>query len=163
MLGILTGGGTRMVGAGVLMATFLVGALAGAAVDRVLSADEADASRDGRDDDERSYVIDEVEMSTEQRATIDGILERRSQRMRDVWRESAPRLSAITDSARIEIMDVLTPEQQAEYERRLDERREKRRDRGDRDVDTDDASGDSGAADESGADDAASPDPDSQG
>lgn len=120
-------GRMRLLGVGLLAATFVAGALAGAAVDRVLNAGEPDAvERDrGRDDDDRrrSYVVDRIEMSDEQRSDIDEILEGRSARMRAVWREVSPRLEAITDSARVEIMEVLTPEQRAEYERKLKDRR----------------------------------------
>lgn len=122
---------TRLVGFGLLVATFLVGALSGAAVDRVLGAEEPEARpRAERSDDDRrrSYVIDRVEMAPEQRAAIDAILERRSERMRAVWHEVEPRLDAITDSARTEIFSVLTPEQQAAYERKLEDRRDRRRD-----------------------------------
>lgn len=116
----------RLVGVGVLAVTFIAGALAGAAVDRVLTAGEPEPverekERDG--DRSRSYVIDRVEMSEEQRAEIDEILEERAERMRSVWQEAEPRLRAVTDSARAEIMDVLTPEQRAEYERKLEKRR----------------------------------------
>lgn len=122
---------TRLVGFGLLVATFLVGALSGAAVDRVLSADEPDAPpRAEREKDRRrgSYVIDEVEMAPEQRAAINAILEERSARMRSVWEQVEPRLDAITDSARVEIMEVLTPEQRAAYERKLEERHARRGD-----------------------------------
>lgn len=139
-----TQGRTRLVGFGLLAATFLVGALAGAAVDRVLSAEESadrtGAQREGDDDDGRSYVIDAVEMEPQQRAAIDAILKQRSKRMRSVWREAEPRLDAITDSARSEIMQVLSPEQRAEYERKLEERRKRRH--GDRDGDRDGDRGD---------------------
>lgn len=116
-------GRLRLLGFGLLVATFLAGALAGAAVDRVLNADETDRVRSGGTPGERrSYVIDQVEMDATQRAEIDRILKRRSVRMRSIWHEVSPRLDAITDSARTEIMQVLTPEQRAEYERRLSER-----------------------------------------
>ena len=110
------------------MVTFVAGALTGAAVDRVLNAEGPDRSTRERpaDGDGRSYVIDQVEMSETQRADIDAILEQRAERMRAVWKEASPRLEAITDSARLEIMQVLTPEQRAEYERRLDEREQAR-------------------------------------
>jgi Spy/CpxP family protein refolding chaperone len=49
--------------------------------------------------------------------------------MSATWAEIAPRLDAITDSARVEIMQVLTPEQQADYERRLEERAREREQR----------------------------------
>ncbi|MFW5951128.1 MAG: hypothetical protein ACOCVZ_03325 [Gemmatimonadota bacterium] len=121
-------GRMRLVGVGLLALAFLVGALTGAALDRVLT-DGPKPHRGSGDDNRRSYIIDRVEMAPEQRQTIDEILDDRSQRMRAVWREVEPRLDAITDSARHEIMDVLTPEQRAEYERMLDRRGSK----GDRD------------------------------
>lgn len=126
-------GRLRLLGVALLAATFIAGALAGAAVDRVLSADPPQSvdrgrerGRDGKgggDDHRRSYVIDRVELSDAQRDAIDEILQERSARMRATWREVEPRLEAITDSARMEIMQVLTPEQRAEYERKLKERR----------------------------------------
>lgn len=127
-------GRTRLVGVGLLLAAFVAGALSGAAVDRVLSAEEPERvererGHDDDHDDRRSYVIDRVEMSEEQRSAIDAILEERTERMRAVWREAEPRLDAITDSARAEIMQVLTPEQRAKYERKLQERRKRRHDR----------------------------------
>ena len=135
-------GRVRLLGFGLLAVTFLVGALAGAAIDRAVSDDkpETEAREERRDDDDRgrSYIIDRVEMSDVQRATIDSILERRARRMRAVWREVEPRLDAITDSARSEIMEMLTPEQRAEYEALLKRRR------GDRDGGQEDDSADDG-------------------
>lgn len=116
----------RLLGYGLLAATFVAGALAGAAIDRaVVGADgPTEKARDrDRNDRERSYIIDRVDMSESQRASIDSILERRVERMRAVWREAEPRLDAITDSARSEIMDVLTPEQQERYKSMLKQRR----------------------------------------
>lgn len=133
---VFSTGRLRLLGFGLLVAMFVAGALAGAAVDRVLSADEtAQVERNDDDDDRdgRSYIIDRVDMTTPQRAEIDAILERRAKRMRAVWREAEPRLDAITDSARLEIMQVLTPQQRSQYERLLDERHRRRHDRGQRD------------------------------
>lgn len=122
----------RVLGFGVLAVTFVAGALTGAAIDRAVTEDpgvEARSERrdDDDDDDGRRYIIDRVEMSEGQRASIDSILERRVDRMQAVWREVEPHLDAITDSARTEIMSVLTPEQQAEYEAMLERRRQARR------------------------------------
>lgn len=120
-------GRVRLLGFSLLGITFLAGALAGAAIDRVIGeeAPPAEARQDRRDGGsrDRSYLIDRVEMSDAQRASIDSILELRAQRMRAVWREVEPQLDAISDSARAEILAVLTPEQRAQY----DELREKRR------------------------------------
>lgn len=111
-------GRTRLLGFALIAVTFLVGALAGAAFERVLSADairrEAPAT-----DERRGHLIDQVDMRPEQRAAIDAILERRSERMKAAWSEISPRMEAMTDSARMEIMTVLTAEQRADYEARL--------------------------------------------
>lgn len=140
----------RLLGFGVLAVTFIAGALTGAVIDRAVTtegpATESRADRSEDDERDRSYIIDRVEMSEGQRATIDSILELRVRRMRAVWREVEPRLGAITDSARTEIMEVLTPEQQAEYEAMLDRRRGDR----DRDDDRRDPDGESHRSDSTG-------------
>ncbi len=120
-------GRMRLLGVALLAATFVAGALSGAAIERVLGAEEPSAAQHGNDEDSRrSYIIDQVEMTGQQRTTIDAILEQRSDRMRAVWQEVEPRMDAVTDSARMDIMGVLTPEQRAEYERKLEERRSRR-------------------------------------
>jgi Spy/CpxP family protein refolding chaperone len=123
---IFGAGRMRLLGFALIAATFLAGGMAGAAFDRVITTD----TKGGAPAEGRGHVIDQVEMTPEQRATIDAILERRSERMQSAWAEISPRLEAITDSARAEIMEVLTPGQRAEYERRLEERiRERERKR----------------------------------
>ena len=120
-------GRMRLLGVALLAATFVAGALSGAAIERVLGAEEPGAvDHGGEQDPRRAYIIDQVDMSEQQRTEIDAILERRSERMRSVWQEVEPRMEAVTDSARMDIMGVLTPEQRAEYERKLEERRRKR-------------------------------------
>jgi Spy/CpxP family protein refolding chaperone len=120
-------GRMRLLGVALLAATFVAGALSGAAIERVLGAEEPGAvDHDSEQDPRRAYIIDQVDMSEQQRTEIDAILERRSERMRSVWQEVEPRMEAVTDSARMDIMGVLTPEQRAEYERKLEERRRKR-------------------------------------
>lgn len=142
-------GRVRLLGFSLLAITFVAGALAGAAIDRAVGdepqASEARQDRRGDDQRGRSWLIDRVEMSDAQRASIDSILELRAQRMRAVWREVEPQLDAISDSARAEIMAVLTPEQRAEYDKLRDRRRRDRNDGrdGDRgDQDRDQAGGD---------------------
>lgn len=128
-MSLFTGGRLRFLGFALIAVTFLVGGLAGAAFDRVLTG-ETVRREAARTDERRGHVIDEVEMTADQRATIDAILDRRSERMKAAWAEISPRLEAITDSARLEIMEVLTPEQRADYQARLDARtRERERER----------------------------------
>ncbi|MEJ2502304.1 MAG: hypothetical protein P8177_03150 [Gemmatimonadota bacterium] len=127
---------SRLLGFGLLVVTFLAGAISGAALERVAgpgqpaAAERGDAGGDG---DGRRYIIDRVDMGPAQRAAIEAVMKERSERMRAVWREVEPRMDAITDSARAEIMGILTPEQRAQYEAKLKERRSRwdRRDRED--------------------------------
>ena len=149
------GGRARWVSLGLLAATFVVGALSGAAVDRVLVSAPADdgpsSSRTERererDDDDRDrrprYVIHQVQMTADQRTSIDSILDfwsdelraRRSEE-REQWGQI---VRTLTDSTLVSIKSVLSAEQQAEYDRLLEERRkefmERRRDDEDRDRD----------------------------
>lgn len=150
-------GRVRLLGLSLLAITFVAGALAGAAIDRVVGdeAPQAEARQDRRSDNgrDRSFLIDRVEMSDAQRASIDSILELRAQRMRAVWQEVAPQLDAISDSARAEILAVLTPEQQAQYEELRERRRRDRndgRDGGGGDPVGDKAHGDSASAADGG-------------
>jgi Spy/CpxP family protein refolding chaperone len=123
---------TRLLGFALLAVTFVAGALSGAALERVLGADEPPRPERSGEGRRRAYVIDGIEMSAGQRAAIDSILDRRSERMRVVWKEVEPHMEAITDSTRADIMAVLTPEQRAEYEHALQERRRERRERRER-------------------------------
>jgi Spy/CpxP family protein refolding chaperone len=113
---LFAGGRMRFLGFALIVVTFVVGGLAGAAFDRILTGETV--RREAPRSEQRAHVIDQVEMTEAQRATIDAILERRSERMKAAWAE----IEAITDSARLEIMEVLTPEQRAEYQERLDAR-----------------------------------------
>ncbi len=112
----------RLVGLGLLLVVFVTGLLAGAAIDRFAMSPDGVGRAGRRDDGHRRYVIDQVDLSAEQHQAIDAILDRRATRMRALWQEAAPRLDAISDSARAEIMDVLTPAQRADYERLLQQR-----------------------------------------
>lgn len=134
---------TRLLSLGLLAITFLVGALSGAALDRVLSADPAPAeapvvkaptqpeARNQRRRERKFDDIDGLDLSAEQRARIDAILERRKLQIDEFWKEAGPRLRALVDSTRAEIREELTPAQQAEYDRRQAERHA--RSRADRD------------------------------
>lgn len=133
-------GKTRLLGFALLVVTFVAGAVAGAAVDRLFD-DTQPADRSERSDDGervRPHILDRIDLSDVQQATIDSILKRRAQRMRAVWREVEPRMDAIADSTRSEIMEILTDEQQAKYERLMQKRRDEWNDRDRRDRDGDD-------------------------
>lgn len=117
----------RLIGIALLVTTFLVGALGGAAVVRVLDAREPAAAgcaaRDGGRDDRGPDIFERLDLSAEQRVQIETILERRRSRMEAFWSEYRPQLRAMVDSTRAEIREVLTPEQRAEEDRFRAERK----------------------------------------
>lgn len=105
----------RLIGLGMLVGAFLAGALSGAAVVRVLSADEPVARSGAREEHGRRHsgpdLFDELGLTEEQRIQVDAILERRRKQIDAFWAEFGPILRAIRDSTRSEIREVLTPEQ----------------------------------------------------
>jgi Spy/CpxP family protein refolding chaperone len=111
----------RLAGLFMLAIMFAVGALAGAATMRVVSADEPPVLRQAR---EQPDLLDRLELTAEQRARADAILERRRAEMEAFWDEHRPALRAIADSARTELRALLTPEQQELEARFMAERRE---------------------------------------
>jgi len=119
---------TRLLGMALLVATFVAGALAGAAFDRVAVARPADAAARAGDCERphggrKGMVVDQVSPTPEQRQRIEAIMERRRTQMDAFWNGEGQRLRSIVDSTREEIRAVLTPEQRAEYDRLMAERR----------------------------------------
>lgn len=131
---------TRTLSVLVLVAVFTSGILLGVALDRrspetavpadsVAAADTSES--DGGEGRRRPLMIDQVDMSAEQRAAIDSIVEAGFARIREVgeqYEEAYDEERArIILSIREDIVAVLTPEQAAEYERIRRERMEERR------------------------------------
>ncbi|MGD2152252.1 MAG: hypothetical protein PVG79_03230 [Gemmatimonadales bacterium] len=113
-----------------LVAVFLVGGAAGAAVDRILVGDRAvESSQRDRSGDRgrrRSYVdwlAGELELSEEQKAEVQAILERHRGQVEDLWRQMRPRYEELQEQARAEIRGLLTEEQTAAYDALLERQR----------------------------------------
>lgn len=128
----------RLAGMALLAVTFVVGMLAGTAFGRVLKAGEpaagSPAAAECRGERGPHYIFDELELSPDQRARIDGIMARRRARTDSLWKTDGTRIRASVDSTRAEIRAVLTPAQRTEYDalrQKHDER--KRRERAERD------------------------------
>ena len=133
---------TRLLASGLLAVTFVVGALVGAAGERVLTAREAtpvqqDAKpKDDKDESAKRRgprsiflepgVFDQIGATAEQRADIQKILERREQGARAIWSEFEPRMHAMMDSTRGEIRARLTEEQRQQLDALIKEKREQR-------------------------------------
>src|SRR5688572_30029366 len=113
-----TGKRARIIGTALLFITFVAGALAGAASERVMRADDAPhRSRGGelRGGPRRLLLDDqfaqELQLTAAQRTQIKTILDRRDKQAKQVWHDVEPRLKSVGDATRAEIQKVLRPEQ----------------------------------------------------
>ena len=115
-----------MLGLVVLVVTFAAGAIAATAIDQVLHADPPSreaAAKTAECDQKRGHLLDRLDLTEDQRARIDSILERRRAQTDRFWTEAGPTLEAIMDSTRAEIRAVLTPEQRELHDRLRRERK----------------------------------------
>ena len=127
-----TGKRATLVGTALLLVTFVAGALAGAATERVTRADDVPARpaepRGGQIRGGLSRVLAdetfarELELSAEQRAQINTILDRRDQEAKKVWSEAEPRFKAVGEQTKEEIKKVLTAEQVTKLEAEMAKR-----------------------------------------
>jgi hypothetical protein len=119
-----------------LVGVLLMGGVAGAAIDRMLvgrsaaaqSAERRDADRDHR----RSYVdwlAAELELTDEQRTSIEGLLEGYREQVSGQWQEMRPRFEEMREQFRSEVRTVLTQEQIENYEALLSQEAERRHSR----------------------------------
>lgn len=112
----------RLTGVLMLVIMFAVGTLAGAATMHVVEGDEV-PSRDRDGERTRPDLFELLELTPAQQTQVDAIMERRRQQMEEFWGQHRTTLRAITDSTRIEIREVLTPEQLEMEQRFMAERR----------------------------------------
>lgn len=127
-----TGKHARWIGTALLLVTFVAGALAGAASERVMRADDQPAPAQRGTEmrgGSRRLLLDEqfaqaLQLTTEQRTQIKAIMDRRDAEAKKVWREAEPRLKAVGEETRAEIQKVLTPEQAQKLESEIARRRE---------------------------------------
>lgn len=125
----------RLLGALLLAVVFVGGAFGGAAIDRLVvggaSEKSARAERncDGDRDGHRGSLIDQIDLTPEQRERVDQVLERRRVQLDSFWVAARPQLRAIVDGTRDEIRAIMTPEQRAEYDRLRAERNAREKER----------------------------------
>lgn len=131
-------GRSRWVGLALVTVVFLSGAVAGIAADRALRP----ATLEGREGPAvrspaplrgmraprippagaaRMPLLDQLELSDDQRQRVDSILEQRRRQVTALWREQESTFRSAMDSTQQEILSVLTPEQRAEYQERMRE------------------------------------------
>jgi Spy/CpxP family protein refolding chaperone len=113
----------RAMGLLMLAVIFAVGAMTGAATMRVANGDRTEPREEIESRERRPSLWDRLELTSEQRAQVDGIMERRRDEVQAFWNEHGPQLRAVMDSARADVRDVLTPEQRVLEEEFFTERR----------------------------------------
>lgn len=115
---------TRLATVAIVALVFLAGIAVGAALYPVVGPERASgavgtppAGRGERQGGPRGRmrVIDQVELTSEQKAEVDSIVAYHRGKVAELWREMRPRLEAATESTRADIRRILTPEQQARY------------------------------------------------
>ncbi|HEX6559731.1 MAG TPA: hypothetical protein VF021_09725 [Longimicrobiales bacterium] len=126
-----SGKNARLIGTALLILTFIAGALAGAALLRVVSAEGPRPERSGSPSmrgGPRRLLLDEqfakeLGLSASQRTQIKNILDRRDAQARKLWQSFEPRLHEFGKQVHDEIGKVLTPEQQQKLDAAVEERR----------------------------------------
>lgn len=124
---------SRFSAASLLLAVFVLGALAGHFGPSFLGPQGSGTSRLARG---REGILtrlnSELQLSTTQQDSIRAILQRHEPAMDSMWREVRPRFDSLRDVVRSEIRVQLTPDQQRKYtemnERRDREYRQRRTD-----------------------------------
>ena len=111
-------GRARMQGLALLVLAFLVGALAGAAGDRVLSRSRSPRPQPQESQEKQRLpkVLEDMDLTPVQRAAIDSILASGRPRNEAIMNQVMPRFRAVSDSLRQAIRAVLTPAQATEFD-----------------------------------------------
>lgn len=106
-----------------LVMVFAAGLAGGALLEDIV--DEIDrpvfaADNDDDDDDlSEEAILANLDLSSEQRASIERVFEMREDRLESYWDTELPSLEALIDSSRSEIRGILTPEQRIKYDSQL--------------------------------------------
>lgn len=99
-----------------LLGALLVGGALGFSADRVILRDKICSS--GKDQKGwRARMFDDLDLSADQRAAMDSILDDRHRQMRALMAPVRPRLDSISDAAWAQMTTVMTDAQRAEFER----------------------------------------------
>lgn len=127
-------GRSKLWAIGLLLGVLALGGVVGATADRlILDRDDcrvAERDRD-RDGDRRKRYLDwlstELDLSADQRARVEAVVDRHRERMSEFWKEVRPRFEEMKDELRTDIRAVLSADQRARYEELLEEREKRHR------------------------------------
>ena len=109
---------TRLIAALMLALTFAVGGLAGMALEEALGIDWFEFLDE---DDAGGGLLAGLDLTRDQRARAENILEREEDRLEDYWESRLPEIQQMLRETYAEIRATLTHEQQAVFDRRVRE------------------------------------------
>lgn len=107
-----------------LVMVFAAGLAGGPLVEDIVDdIDRPVFAADHDDDDDHDLseetILANLDLTPEQRASIERVFEAREDRLESYWDTQLPDLEALIDSTRGEIRDILTPEQRTIYDSQL--------------------------------------------
>ncbi len=108
----------RVVAALMLLLAFTVGALSGMAAEEAFGIDWFDFLEEQRGTD-NDRLLAGLDLTPEQRARAEEVLERQEDRLEDYWEARLPEIRRLLDESYAEIRTTLTAEQQAIFDRRV--------------------------------------------
>lgn len=110
--------GPKIVAASLLALSFLVGGLVGMALEEALGIDWFEFL-DEDYDEEGDRLLAGLDLTRDQRARAEVILERQEDRLEGYWESRLPEIQRIMDEGYAEIRGILTPDQQGEFDQRV--------------------------------------------
>lgn len=114
-------GRPRFVASLLLLLTFVVGGMAGMALEEALGLDWFDfLDEDNRP--EQGQLLAGLQLTPEQRDRIDDILDAQEERLEEFWEGRMPEMRAIVVESYDRIRQVLTPDQRREFDARVEAR-----------------------------------------
>ena len=101
-----------------LLLTFAVGSLTGMALEEALGIDWFEFL-DEDSDEEPDRLLAGLDLSREQRARAEEILEREEDRLEEYWESRLPEIQGILEQSYSEIREILRPEQREAFDQRV--------------------------------------------
>ena len=106
----------RIMAAGLLTTVFLTGAIVGGVSSTAWGGNDDRQRSEGNRKPFAEKLAVELELTAEQRTTLDSVLERRREDMCSIWKELHPRYRSVRDSVRADIANMLQPNQMDKFE-----------------------------------------------
>lgn len=112
-----------------LLGAFLTGGALGYAADHMLGREKMSGARGGRTS-MSARIAKELDLTPAQRASMDSLMARRREQIREIYRPIRPQLDslekigrAVSESTHAQVRRILTPEQQVKWDAMRDRAR----------------------------------------